>query len=112
MKYGAKSNKQAGANQPGQRVSGRNTKRKSNDRHSLGLKPQMESILSLVAEWVSVKEMKALQGACMGSSSMARDQQYEELLSSLDDQVWNELSDEWQRYLWEKRRKSCLVNSS
>ena len=34
----------------------------------------MESILSLVAGWVSVKEMKALQGACMRTSTLAREQ--------------------------------------
>ena len=62
----------------------------------------MESILSFVAEWVSVKEMKAPQGACVRNSTRARDQQYEELLSSWDDLVWKELSDDWQRYLLEK----------
>ena len=45
----------------------------------------MESILSIVAGWVSEKEMKALQ-------MKAREQQYEEILSDLDDQVWKELS--------------------
>ena len=68
----------------------------------------MESILSLVAEWVSVKEMKALQGAGMRTSTMAREQQYEKLLSSLADQVWKELSDDWQRYLWEKEESPAL----
>ena len=33
MKYGAKSNKQAGANQPGQEGCGRKTKTKSNNLH-------------------------------------------------------------------------------
>ena len=48
----------------------------------------MESTLSFVAEWVSVKEMKALQGTCMRTSTKAREQQYEDPLSNLDDQVW------------------------
>ena len=38
---------------------------------------------AFVAEWVSVKEMKALQGACMRTSMKGREQQYEELLSEL-----------------------------
>ena len=62
----------------------------------------MESIWSFVAGWVSEKEMKALQGACVRISTMAREQQCEELLSNLDDQVWKDLSDDcWQRYLME-----------
>ena len=68
----------------------------------------MESILSLVADWVSVKEMKALQGACMRTSTMAREQQHEELLSRWDDQVWEELSDDWQRSLLEKEESPAL----
>ena len=64
----------------------------------------MESILSLVAEWVSGKEMKAPQGACMRTSTTAREQQYEEVLSNMDDQVWKELSDDWQTYLLEKKK--------
>ena len=39
--------------------------------------------------------MKALQGTCMRTSAMAREQQYEETLSDLDDQVWKEVSDDW-----------------
>ena len=68
----------------------------------------MESILSFVAEWVSVKEMKALQGACVLNSTKARERQYEELLSDLDNQVWKELSDDWQRYLLEKEESPAL----
>ena len=98
----------AGANQPGQKGSGRKTRTKSNNRYSLGLRPQMESNLSFLAGWVSVKEMKALQGACMRTSAMAREQQYEELLSSLDDQVLKELSDHWRRYLLEKVESRAL----
>ena len=60
------------------------------------------------AEWVSMKEIKALQGACMRTSTMAREQQHEGLLSSMDDQVWKELSDDWQRYLLEKEESPAL----
>ena len=35
------------------------------NRHSSVLKSQMESVLYFVAEWVSLGEMKALQGVCM-----------------------------------------------
>ena len=48
----------------------------------------MESVLSFVAKWVSVKEMKALQGARI--------------------HVWKELSDDRQRYLLEKEESPAL----
>ena len=49
---------------------------KSTSRHGPGVKPQMESILSIVAEW-------ALQGACLLTPMKAREQQYE---ANMDDQ--------------------------
>ena len=64
----------------------------------------MESILSFVAGWVSVKEMKVLQGACVRTFMMASEQQYEELLSNLDDHLWKDLSDDWQKYRLEKEQ--------
>ena len=81
---------------------------KISDRHSSVLKPQMESILSFVAECVSLVEMKALQGACMLTSTKATERQHEELLSDLDNQGWKELSDDWQRYLLEKEERPAL----
>ena len=57
-----------------------------------------------MAEWVSLKEMEALQGACMLTSLRARERQYEELLSDLDNLVWKELSDGWQNICWKKKK--------
>ena len=94
--------------QPGQEGSGHRTRSKSNNLHRPGLQPQMESILSLVAGWASQKEAKALQGACMRTSTMEREQQHEEILFDLDDQLWKELSDDWQRYLLEKDESPAL----
>ena len=62
----------------------------------------MEGTVTLVAEWVSCEEMKALQGVCVLTSVCAREWQYKDFLSDLDDQVWRDLSDEWQKYLSEK----------
>ena len=81
---------------------------KISNRHSSFLKSQVESILYFVAEWVSLKEMKALQGVCMRTSTKAREWQYEELLSDFDNQVWKELLDDWQRYLREKEESPAL----
>ena len=83
---------------------GRNTKMKINNRHSPGLKLEMESTLSFVAEWVFVKGVTAPQGACVPTSTKAKERQYRELLSDFDYQVWKELSHDWQRYQLEKDR--------
>ena len=42
--------------------------------------PKMESIVYLVAEWISMKEMKALQSACMLVSIKAREKENEHFL--------------------------------
>ena len=34
-----------------------------------------------------------------------REQQHEEIMYDLDDQVWKDLSDDWQKYLLEKEEK-------
>ena len=72
--------------------------------------PKMEGIAYLLAEWISVKEMKALQSACMLVSIKARAKEFEEFLSDLDNQVWKDMSEEWQRYLVGKRRKPSHVS--
>ena len=46
--------------------------------------PKMEGIVYLVAEWISLREMKALQSACMLVSMKAREKGYEEFLSDQD----------------------------
>ena len=62
----------------------------------------MEGTMTLVAEWSSLEELKAPQGVCVLTSVWAREWQYKELLSDLDDQVWRDLSVEWQKFLSEK----------
>ena len=94
MKIGAKSNKQAEAKQPGQRGFGCKTNRKSSNP---GLKPQMESIVFLVAGWVTVKEMKAPQGLCVRTSIMARCGKIYRMTG--------------RDICWKKKKASCLVIS-
>ena len=48
---------------------------------------------------LSVKEMKALQSACLLVSMKPQEEEHEEFLSDLDNQVWKEMSEERQRYL-------------
>ena len=72
------------------------------------LKCKMDVIMTLVAEWFSLEEMEALQGVCMLTSVWARKWQYKDFLSDLDDQVWRDLSDDWQNYLSEKEESLAL----
>ena len=60
----------------------------NSSRWSRVLKGKMEGIMTLVAEWFFLEEMKALEGVCMLTSVQAREWQYKELLSDLDDQLW------------------------
>ena len=62
----------------------------------------------LAAEWISLAEMRALQSACMVVSIKARDKEYEEFLSDQDNQVWKEMSEEWQQYLMEKEESPAV----
>ena len=69
----------------------------------------MEGTVCLVAEWISLTEMKALQSACMLVSKKAREKEYEEFLSDQDGQVWKEVSEEWQQYLMDRRKPSHVI---
>ena len=62
--------------------------------------PQMEGIVYLVAEWISLTEVRALHSACMLVSIKAREKEYEEFLSYQDGQ--KEMPEERQQYLMAK----------
>ena len=81
------------------------TNKKPRSRES---QPKMEGIVYLVAEWISLREMKALQSACMIVSIKAREKEYEEFLSDQDGQVWKEVSEEWQQYLMGKEESLAM----
>ena len=68
----------------------------------------MEGKMTLVAECFSLEEMKASQGVCVLTSVWTREFHYTDFLTDLDDQVWRDLSDEWQRYLSEKEESPAL----
>ena len=72
------------------------------------LKGRVESMMTLVAERSSLEEMKTLRRVCMLSSVWAKEWQYKELLSDLDDQVWRELTDDWQKFVCEKEESPAL----
>ena len=91
--------------QPGKWAGAKKSKRQScgirwkvtnNKPRSHESQPQMEGIVYLVAEWISLTEMRALQSACMLVSTKAREKEYEEFLSYQDGQIWKEMPEEWQ----------------
>ena len=68
----------------------------------------MECIVCLVAEWISLTEMKALQSACMIVPMKSREKEYDEFLSDQDSQMWKEMSEEWQQYLRVKEESPAV----
>ena len=70
--------------------------------------PRMERTMHLVAEWISLTEMKELQSGCMLVSMRARAKEHEEFLSYQDERVWNELSEKWQQYQKEKEESPAV----
>ena len=51
---------------------------------------------------------EVLQSASMLVSIKAREKEYEEFLSGQDNQVWKEMSEEWQQYLMEKEARPAV----
>ena len=68
----------------------------------------MEGTVTHVAEWFSLEEMKALQGACVLTSVWAREWHYKDFRTDLDDQMWRDRSEDWQKYLSEKEESSAV----
>ena len=58
--------------------------------------------MTLVAERFSFEEMRALQGVRVLTSVWAREWQYKDFLSDLDDQVWRD-----QKYSKRKKVPPC-----
>ena len=63
--------------------------------------PQVESIMNFVAEWFSVGEMKVLQGVSVLMSVRVKEWQYKDILNDIDNLVWEDLSEDWQKYVSE-----------
>ena len=74
-------------------------KKKNTTRNHVALhsNPQMESIMNFVAEWVSLEEMKVLQGVSVLTSVWAREWQYKDILNDMDGLMWEDLSEDWQK---------------
>ena len=59
----------------------------------------MESIVNFVAESVSLEEMKVLQGVSLLTSVWATEWQHRDNLGDIDGLMWEDLSEDWQKYL-------------
>ena len=59
----------------------------------------MESVVALGAEWISLGEMFKLQELST-SVSVLREWQGKEIMESLGDQIWIEMSEELAEYLY------------
>ena len=75
--------------------SGERKKKTTRNQVVLRAKPQMESILSFVAKWVSLEEMKVLQGVSVLTSVWAGERQYKEILNDIGGLVWEDFSEDW-----------------
>ena len=59
----------------------------------------MESVVALVAEWISLGEVIKLQELSTPISDVLREWQDKEIMESLGDQIWNEMNEEWTEYM-------------
>ena len=86
--------------------------RKKTTRNQVALRsnPQMESIMSFVAERVSFEEMKVLQGVSVMTSVWARGWQYKDILNDIDGLLWEDLSEDCQKYLSEVGESPALCS--
>ena len=64
--------------------------------------------MNFVAKWFFLEEMKALQGVCVLTSVWAREWNHKDILNEYNNQVWTDLSEEWQKYLSEKEESPAL----
>ena len=69
---------------------------------------QMDSIMSFVAEWFSLGEMKLLQGASVLMSVRVNEWQCNDILNDIDDLMWEDLSEDWQMYVSEGGESPAL----
>ena len=71
----------------------------------------MESVVALVAEWISLGEMFKLQELCTSVSDVLREWQGNETMESLGDQTWNDISEEWAEFMYNEGKKHLNVQA-
>ena len=68
----------------------------------------MESVVALVAEWISLREMFKLQELFAPISDVPREWQGKEIMESLADQIWNATNEEWAEYMYGEENSPAL----
>ena len=58
---------------------------------------QMETMMSFLAEWFSLGEMKVMQGVSVLMSVRVSEWQYKDILNDIDDLMWEDSSDDGQK---------------
>ena len=60
----------------------------------------MESVVALLAEWISFGEMIKLQELSTLISDILRQWQDKETMEFFGDQIWNEMNEGWAEYMY------------
>ena len=66
----------------------------------------MESVVALLAEWISLGEMIKLQDKSI--SDILKECQDKEAMDLLGDQVWKETAEEWAEYVYGEGNSPAL----
>ena len=64
--------------------------------------------MNFAAEWFSHGKMKVLQGVSLLMSVWVREWQYQDILNDIDDLMWEEASEDWQKYVSEGGESPAL----
>ena len=64
--------------------------------------------MNFVAEWFSLEQMKVLQGVSVLTSVWAREWQYKDILNDIGALMWEDLSEDWPKYLSEGGESPAL----
>ena len=69
----------------------------------------MESVVALLAEWISFGEMIKLRELSTLISDILTEWQDKETMESLEDQIWNEMNEEWAEYVYGESKSPAFL---
>ena len=64
--------------------------------------------MNFVAGWFSLGEMMVPQGVSVLMSVRVKEWQYKDILNDIDDVMWEDLSEDWQKYVSEGGESPAL----
>ena len=68
----------------------------------------MESMVILVAEWLSQREMIMLRSVSVLMSVNLKEWQYKDFVDEDDNQVWDYMAEEWAEYMYGEGNSPAL----